>query len=230
MEADQPAGTVAPFHCGRRAIHTAPPRGRQRTANHSSEPLDRAPSATGFQHFDGPDLVRTSESSVLDRSAAAEKTGSMLGRICRRIDAVLISHNHYDHLDLPTLRRLAARGDSTFIVPAGVARLLRSENIGPVHELDWGEIVRRSRASPSTASRLCISPAGEFSTATDAMVRVCDRMPRSGWYISRETPRSDLISPRFGKSSDRRTSRYCRSERTSRAGSCRRCIWLPMRR
>jgi len=56
-----------------------------------------------------------------------------------RIDAVLISHNHYDHLDLPTLRRLAARGDSTFIVPARVARLLRSENIGPAHELDWGE-------------------------------------------------------------------------------------------
>jgi len=56
-----------------------------------------------------------------------------------RIDAVLISHNHYDHLDLPTLRRLAARGDSTFIVPARVARLLRSENIGPAHEVDWGE-------------------------------------------------------------------------------------------
>ena len=56
-----------------------------------------------------------------------------------RIDAVLISHNHYDHLDLPTLRRLAARGHLTFIVPAHGARLLRSENIGPVHELDWGE-------------------------------------------------------------------------------------------
>jgi L-ascorbate metabolism protein UlaG (beta-lactamase superfamily) len=52
---------------------------------------------------------------------------------------VLISHNHYDHLDLPTLHRLAARGDSTFVVPARVARLLRSENIGPAHELDWGE-------------------------------------------------------------------------------------------
>jgi len=55
------------------------------------------------------------------------------------IDAVLISHNHYDHLDLPTLHRLAARGDSTFIVPTRAARLLRSENIGPAHELDWGE-------------------------------------------------------------------------------------------
>jgi L-ascorbate metabolism protein UlaG (beta-lactamase superfamily) len=55
------------------------------------------------------------------------------------IDAVLISHNHYDHLDLPTLHRLAARGDSTFIVPARGARLLRSENIGPAHELDWGD-------------------------------------------------------------------------------------------
>ncbi len=55
------------------------------------------------------------------------------------IDVVLISHNHYDHLDLAALRRLAARGESTFIVPVGVARLLRSENVGPVHELDWGE-------------------------------------------------------------------------------------------
>ncbi|HEV2305259.1 MAG TPA: MBL fold metallo-hydrolase [Candidatus Acidoferrales bacterium] len=55
------------------------------------------------------------------------------------IDVALISHNHYDHMDLPTLRRLAARADTTFIVPARAAQLLRAENIGPVHELDWGE-------------------------------------------------------------------------------------------
>jgi L-ascorbate metabolism protein UlaG (beta-lactamase superfamily) len=60
------------------------------------------------------------------------------------IGTVLISHNHYDHLDLPTLRVLAARGRSTFIVAARGARLLRSEKIEPVHELDWGESVTTS--------------------------------------------------------------------------------------
>jgi L-ascorbate metabolism protein UlaG (beta-lactamase superfamily) len=60
------------------------------------------------------------------------------------IDTVLISHNHYDHLDLRTLRLLAARGRSTFIVAARGARLLRSEKIEPVHELDWGESVTTS--------------------------------------------------------------------------------------
>jgi L-ascorbate metabolism protein UlaG (beta-lactamase superfamily) len=53
------------------------------------------------------------------------------------IDTVLISHNHFDHLDLRTLRQLAPRGRSTFIVAARSARLLRSERIEPVHELDW---------------------------------------------------------------------------------------------
>ena len=55
------------------------------------------------------------------------------------IDAVLLSHNHFDHMDLPTLRQLATLGNSTFIVPLGVERLLGSEKIGPVHALDWGE-------------------------------------------------------------------------------------------
>jgi L-ascorbate metabolism protein UlaG (beta-lactamase superfamily) len=74
------------------------------------------------------------------------------------IDTVLISHNHYDHLDLPTLHRLAARGDSTFVVPAGAGGLLRSEHIGPVHELDWGE-----SCSLSGATIHCV-PAQHFSS------------------------------------------------------------------
>jgi L-ascorbate metabolism protein UlaG (beta-lactamase superfamily) len=80
------------------------------------------------------------------------------------VDVVLISHNHYDHLDLPTLRRLAARGDSIFIVPVGVARLLRSENIGPVHELDWGESLLPEQPLPGLTVH-CV-PALHFSSRT----------------------------------------------------------------
>jgi N-acyl-phosphatidylethanolamine-hydrolysing phospholipase D len=54
------------------------------------------------------------------------------------IDFVLISHNHYDHLDLPTLRRLAA-GGTHFFVPLRVAGLLRNAGITAVDELDWWE-------------------------------------------------------------------------------------------
>jgi L-ascorbate metabolism protein UlaG (beta-lactamase superfamily) len=57
------------------------------------------------------------------------------------LNAVLLSHNHYDHLDLLTLRRLAGLGGTTFIVPSGVGRLLAKERIEPVYELDWGESI-----------------------------------------------------------------------------------------
>ncbi len=56
-----------------------------------------------------------------------------------QIDFVLISHDHYDHLDLPTLRALAARSEATrFFVPLGNAELLRGAGIERVEELDWG--------------------------------------------------------------------------------------------
>jgi L-ascorbate metabolism protein UlaG (beta-lactamase superfamily) len=64
------------------------------------------------------------------------------------IDAVLITHNHFDHLDLPTLRQLGTRGRSTFVVAARCARLLRSQGIESVHELDWGgSPVKKTRLS-----------------------------------------------------------------------------------
>jgi L-ascorbate metabolism protein UlaG (beta-lactamase superfamily) len=54
------------------------------------------------------------------------------------IDAVLLSHDHYDHLDLPTVRAL---GPTTFVTPLGVGAHLESWGVDPARivELDWWE-------------------------------------------------------------------------------------------
>ncbi|MDO9073603.1 MAG: MBL fold metallo-hydrolase [Rubrivivax sp.] len=56
-----------------------------------------------------------------------------------RIDAVLVSHDHYDHCDLPSLKALAAQpgGPPLFLVPLGLKALLEDAGITHVVELDW---------------------------------------------------------------------------------------------
>jgi L-ascorbate metabolism protein UlaG (beta-lactamase superfamily) len=56
------------------------------------------------------------------------------------VDAVLISHAHYDHLDLPSLRRLDR--SCLVVVPRGARRLLSKQGFRRVVELDRGERVQ----------------------------------------------------------------------------------------
>jgi L-ascorbate metabolism protein UlaG (beta-lactamase superfamily) len=53
------------------------------------------------------------------------------------VDAVVISHNHYDHLDAPTIRRLPR--DTQVLVPANLGRWFRRRGFTDVVELDWWE-------------------------------------------------------------------------------------------
>jgi L-ascorbate metabolism protein UlaG (beta-lactamase superfamily) len=57
------------------------------------------------------------------------------------LTAIVISHDHYDHLDLPTVRALAAEHDAPFLVPLGVGAHLRRWGVpaARVIELDWDE-------------------------------------------------------------------------------------------
>ncbi|UII29597.1 MBL fold metallo-hydrolase [Fulvivirga ulvae] len=58
------------------------------------------------------------------------------------IDIVLISHNHYDHLDTETLKQLDERFSPKVIVPVGDKDLIKSIGIKNVKELDWWESVQ----------------------------------------------------------------------------------------
>lgn len=76
----------------------------------------------------------------------------------RSVDAILISHIHYDHLDLPSLRRFGR--DVPLIVPQGAGRLLRRAGFIAVTELRTGEATTvRSLENPPSRIEVHAVPA-----------------------------------------------------------------------
>ena len=77
------------------------------------------------------------------------------------LDVVLQSHNHYDHLDAPTIRRLArAHPEASWVVPLGLAAFVCKRGVrdNRVRELDWWE----EHAIGSL--RIAATPAMHFSS------------------------------------------------------------------
>lgn len=54
-----------------------------------------------------------------------------------RVDVVLLSHDHYDHCDIPTLLRLGRRDDPLILSPLGYRPLLSGAGLRRLVELDW---------------------------------------------------------------------------------------------
>jgi N-acyl-phosphatidylethanolamine-hydrolysing phospholipase D len=94
------------------------------------------------------------------------------------LDFALLSHDHYDHADLPSMKALAARG-LRFIVPQGVAELVARVG-GEAVELGWWDSVVIG------ALRVTCVPAQHFSGRT-----LTDRNRRlwAGWVVAGPTRR-----------------------------------------
>ncbi len=74
------------------------------------------------------------------------------------IDAVLVSHNHYDHMDLPSLRALQRRCNPKVITTLGNAPTLERAGAGTALELDWWQSVEVGPV------RVTATPAQHFSS------------------------------------------------------------------
>lgn len=77
------------------------------------------------------------------------------------IHVVLVSHNHYDHLDIPTLEHLVRKGTPRSIVPLGNVDLVKSSGVPTVDELDWWQSVP---VSPDV--EITLVPARHYSART----------------------------------------------------------------
>jgi L-ascorbate metabolism protein UlaG (beta-lactamase superfamily) len=75
-----------------------------------------------------------------------------------RIDLVLLSHNHYDHLDLPTLKRLHAVHRPLIVTTLGNRPFLAAEGVDHVVELDWWQ-----SHEPRPGVKLTVTPAQHFA-------------------------------------------------------------------
>jgi L-ascorbate metabolism protein UlaG (beta-lactamase superfamily) len=73
------------------------------------------------------------------------------------IDLVLVSHNHYDHMDLPSLRWLAANNSGRVVTSAGNDVRLRAAGFATVDALDWWEAVEFG------PTRITATPARHFA-------------------------------------------------------------------
>ena len=74
------------------------------------------------------------------------------------VDLLLVSHNHYDHMDLPTLRKVRARWAPGAVTGLGNARHLAKAGIRSAVELDWWQSIEVAD------TRVTYVPAQHFSS------------------------------------------------------------------
>lgn len=74
------------------------------------------------------------------------------------IDIIVISHNHYDHLDKHTMQQLIKKYDPKILTPLGVGEYVKSIGSKHVHDLDWWQEVNLQ-----DSVRIACVPAQHFS-------------------------------------------------------------------
>jgi hypothetical protein len=138
------------------------------------------------------------------------------------IDAVLVSHNHYDHLDVATLARLAAAHRPRVVTPLGNDTVMRAHDAAIAAEpYDWHQRVVLGAGVAATLVPVRHWSARGYSTAIARCGRDSRSRPRPAasctWPIPATARGATFVSR--ASVTGRSASPCCRSAPTSRAGS-----------
>lgn len=79
-----------------------------------------------------------------------------------KIDMVILSHNHYDHLDIKTLKKLWSRDQPLFIVPLGVDLYLKKKGIKNIKTMEWWKAIKQGPLDVSMVPAQHFSGRGMF--------------------------------------------------------------------
>ncbi len=118
------------------------------------------------------------------------------------LDAVIISHDHYDHLDYPSILELA-RLDVPFFTSLGVGAHLQSWGVQPerINELDWWESIelRGRELSFTAAPSQHFSGRGVAGRNTTLWSSFVVKGPKHSFFFSGDTG----LTPEYGEIRDR---------------------------
>jgi N-acyl-phosphatidylethanolamine-hydrolysing phospholipase D len=182
-------GVTLPFFARRIWVSLRPRPGAAPTVAFDPSALTRDPSLTWIGH--STFLVRMDGVTFLTDPMFSERASPFSFMGPRRmvppgvplealppIDFVLLSHDHYDHTDLPTVRWLARR-EVQFVTPLGLGEWIRRAG-GRVIELDWWQ------QTALAGMQIHCAPAQHFSGRS-----LRDRFHRlwAGWVVAGPTRR-----------------------------------------
>jgi N-acyl-phosphatidylethanolamine-hydrolysing phospholipase D len=173
-----------PFFIRRIGVTFAPRPGAAPLVPYDSSAIAQSPSLTWIGH--STFLVRMDGVTFLTDPMFSERAAPVSFAGPRRlvppgvplealppVDFVLLSHDHYDHADLPSIKQLAHQG-VRFLVPLGLGPWIREAG-GDVVELDWWQQVELDGV------RVRCVPAQHFSGRS---LRDRHRRLWAGWIVS----------------------------------------------
>ena len=186
--------------------------------------LGEAAARAGFEALEGADsitwlghasfLIRLAGKTIITDPYLTDYASPVVGNGPRRfvpaaiaierlppIDALVLSHNHYDHLDLRSVERLAGKDRMVVIVPLGLGSYFRERNYGDVREVDWHDRVDLGGITVTALPAIHFSRRTLFDRNKTLWMSVLIESDKSRVYFSGDTaygPVFKEIGARYG--------------------------------